>query len=301
MRGLLYRLFVGASRWVGVWVVAAFAWVVSTGYFLFRRSRVRESVRFYEALFPGRGRSHARRLAWRQFHSFAALFAERVRLRSEAPFEVEEEGLEALRAALDDGKGAVLVMSHVGSWEIAARLLRRRGFRVLLHMGAREREQVERLQKTDVLGEGVEVVVATPGEGSAFDGVESLRFLRSGGFVSLPADRPRDDEARTVRVGFAGRFATLSAAPWTLALVSGAPLFHFFAMRTGPRRYRFMAGGPVRLGSPPRAERDAAIRRAAQPYADDLEEIVRRHPEQWHSFERFVGDEGESEQPSPPT
>ena len=65
MRGLLYRLFVGASRWVGVCVVAAFAWVVSTGYFLFRRSRVRESVRFYEALFPGRGRSHARRLAWR--------------------------------------------------------------------------------------------------------------------------------------------------------------------------------------------------------------------------------------------
>ncbi|MBI5487876.1 MAG: lysophospholipid acyltransferase family protein [Deltaproteobacteria bacterium] len=291
MRGFLYRVFVGASRWVGVWIVAAFAWVVSTGYFVFRRDRVRESLRFYGALFPDRGGAHAQRLAWRQFHAFASLFAERLRLRADEPFEVEEEGLEALGAAAREGRGAVLVMSHVGSWEIAARLLRRRGFRMMLHMGAREREQVERAQKADLRVDGVEVVVAGAGEGSAFDGVEGLRFLRGGGFVSLPADRPRAGESRIVDVRFAGRPARLSAAPWVLALVSGAPLFHFFSMRLGRRRYRFTAAGPVRLEVASRAAREEAIRRAAQCYADELEAVVRRHPEQWYSFERFLGDE----------
>ncbi|MBI5501388.1 MAG: lysophospholipid acyltransferase family protein [Deltaproteobacteria bacterium] len=288
MRGFLYRLFVGASRWVGVWIVAAFAWVVSTGYFVFRRDRVRESVRFYGGLFPDRSRAHARRLAWRQFHAFASLFAERLRLRADEPFEMEEEGRDALESAAREGKGVVLVMSHVGSWEIAARLLRRRGFRMMLHMGAREREQVERAQKADLRGDGVEVVVAGGGEGSVFDGVEALRFLRGGGFVSLSADRPRAGESRTVAVRFAGGTARLSAAPWALALVSGAPLFHFFALRTGRRRYRFAASGPVRLEVASRAARQEAIRRAAQAYADDLEAVVRRHPEQWYSFERLV-------------
>jgi lauroyl/myristoyl acyltransferase len=290
VRGFLYRLFVGASRWVGVWIVGAFAWVVSTGYFLFRRRRVAASVEFYEALFPERGRAYARRLTWRQYHRFAALFAERLRLRSGAAPASEEEGLDGLDAAAREGRGAILVMSHVGSWEIAARLLQRRGLRLMLHMGAREREQVERLQKADLREDGVRVVVAGPGEGSAFDAVESLRFLREGGFVSLPADRVRPGSDRTVEVRFLGRAVRLSAAPWTLALLSGAPLFHFFAVRTGPGAYRFSASAPVRVEVHSRAERDAAIRRAAQAYADDLEAIVRRHPDQWYTFEPFLGE-----------
>lgn len=288
MRGLLYRAFAGASRWVGLWLVAVFAWVVSTGYYLFRPRRVAVSVEFYETLFPERGRAHARRLAWRQYHQFATLFVERVRLRTGAAPVSEEQGLERLEAAAREGRGGILVMSHVGPWEIAARLLQRRGLPMLLHMGAREREQVERLQKADLRADGVQVVVATPAEDSAFDAVESLGFLRGGGFVSLPADRVPAGSERAVAVRLFDRAARLSAAPWILALLSGAPLFHFFAVRLGPGRFRFSVSPPVRVEARARAERDAAIRTAAQAYADELAAVVRRHPEQWFSFERVL-------------
>jgi predicted LPLAT superfamily acyltransferase len=75
-------------------------------------------------------------------------------------------------------------------------------------------------------------------------------------------------------------------------------LFHFFAVRTGPGAYRFSASAPVRVAVHSRAERDAAFRRAAQAYADDLETIVRRHPDQWYTFEPFLGEQLAADGPS---
>ena len=317
MKGLFYRLLSWLGRHVGVWFVAAFAWLVSTGYFLFRPGRVATSVRFYRALHPERGAGHALRCTWRQFHHFAGVYAERLRLASTrdqrlsdssqltahssqltAPssqppqrpgFSCTEEGLDHLARAAEARTGAILVMSHVGSWEIGARLLQRRGFPLQLHMGIKAREQIERLQKSDLQQDGVEVLAAASAEASPFDLVEGLRFLRAGGFVSLAADRPRGEPGRTVAVRFLGHEVRLSAAPWVLALLSRAPVFHFFALRTGRGRYLFVASTPRVVRVERRADRDEAIRRAAQDYADDLADIVRRHPEQWYSFEPFLG------------
>jgi len=286
-----------------VWFVAAFAWLVSTGYFLFRPGRVATSVRFYRALRPDRGTGHALCCTWRQFHHFAGIFAERLRLADapdlpfpspnrelqRADFSFTEDGLDHLARAAEAKTGAILVMSHVGSWEIGARLLQRRGFPLQLHMGVKEREQIERLQKSDLRRDGVQVLAGESAEASPFDLVESLRFLRGGGFVSLAADRARGEPGRTVTVHFLDHEVQLSAAPWVLALLAKAPVFHFFALRTGRGRYRFVASAPRTVRAERRADRDNAIRRAAQDYADDLAEIVRRHPEQWYSFEPFLG------------
>ncbi len=301
MRGIFYRILSWFGRAVGVWFVAAFAWLVSTGYFLFRPGRVATSVRFYRALHPERGTGHALRCTWRQFHHFAGVFAERLRLASavdsplpnrelqRADFSCTEDGLDHLARAAEAKTGAILVMSHVGSWEIGARLLQRRGFPLQLHMGIKAREQIERLQKSDLRRDGVEVLAAASAEASPFDLVEGLRFLRAGGFVSLAADRARGEPGRTVAVRFLGHEVRLSAAPWVLALLSHAPVFHFFALRTGRGRYRFAASTPRTVSAGNRAGRDDAVRRAAQDYADDLAEVVRRHPEQWYSFEPFLG------------
>jgi len=289
MKGLFYRAISWFGRRVGVWFVAAFAWLVSTGYFLFRPGRVATSVRFYRALHPDRGTAHALCCTWRQFHHFAGIFAERLRLASAADVPCTEEGLDHLVRAAEAKTGAILVMSHVGSWEIGARLLQRRGFPLQLHMGIKEREQIERLQKSDLRRDGVQVLAGESAEASPFDLVESLRFLRAGGFVSLAADRARGEPGRTVAVRFLGHEVQLSAAPWVLALLAKAPVFHFFALRTGRGRYRFVASAPRTVRAEGRADREGAILRAAQDYADDLAEIVRRHPEQWYSFEPFLG------------
>lgn len=293
MRGWLYRLLVHVSRWLGIGLVSLFARLVATGYFLLLPRRLAVSLRLYRALFPERGRLHALACAWRQYHHFAGVFAERLRLQGGRAPSWESPGLELLQASAAAGQGGILVMSHVGSWEVAARLLRRRGLKLLLYMGARQREQIEGQQKDDLRREGVRVLAAGGGEdgaaaGSPFDFVEGLSFLRQGGFVSLAGDRLYNRQGRTAIVRFLGGRARLPLAPWALALVSGAPVFAFFALRLAPGRYRFEISPlqPVRAAS--RQGREEAMQQAAQLYADELAQVLRRHPEQWYCFEPFL-------------
>ena len=76
-----YRFATGLSNWVGVWFFSFSAWFVATGYFLFFPARVSQSIRFYRALFPQRGRLHALYCTWRQYHMFTTVFVDRFRLQ----------------------------------------------------------------------------------------------------------------------------------------------------------------------------------------------------------------------------
>ena len=95
-------------------------------------------------------------------------------------------------------------------------------------------------------------------------------------------------EQRQVKVPFLGGVARLPAAPFILAQLSGRPLFVFFAFRVGANRYHVPLSAPIQVDKGPRQGRQQAIAAAAGRYAALLEEAVRRHPDQWYHFDRFV-------------
>jgi len=302
--GAIYRLLTAAARVLGPWIVAFFAWWVAAGYFLFRPARRRESLRFYRALFPGQGRLRAWGLTWRQFQRFAGLFADRLRLARGDPAESSEEGFQHLLESAGPGRGAVLLMSHLGSWEVAALLLRKKALRLMLFMGAREREQVERQQKAALAAEGLELVVAeegaTDGTGAALGTLEGLRFMRAGGLVSMAGDRLWGLGQRVVEVRFLGRRVRLPAGPHLFALAAGVPVVTFFGLRLGRGRYHLVAFPPRRIVANGRADRWAAVERSAQEYADRLAEVARRYPSHWFHFEPFLGEPWPEPSAEPP-
>ena len=97
----------------------------------------------------------------------------------------------------------------------------------------------------------------------------------------------RSDQ-RKIPVTFLGRKAYLPEAPFIFALVSGAPLFVFFAFRNGANSYHITLSEPIYVLSMTRRDRACAIADAAQRYAAILEESVKKHPFEWYHFERFV-------------
>lgn len=284
MTAAFYRL-VGK---LGLLAVAFFARLVATGYFLLAWSRVRRSLRFYRALFPDLGLARALWLTLGQFHDFAQTFALRLRLSRGAPLPREHDGWQHIEAAAEAGKGGVLLMSHLGPWELGARLFRRRGMRLMLFVSARHREQIERMQKTELVSDGVELVVATPEDDSALNGLDGLRLLRDGGFVSMAGDRVHGRGARRIAVRFAGQTAMLPQAPFALALVSGSPILIVFILREGRHGLRAICRPPLYVEARDRKDREPAMARAAQRYADELCTLVRAHPTQWHCFEPFL-------------
>lgn len=289
MRTFFYRCVILLSKVAGTWIFVAYAWIVATGFFLLFPLRVRNSVRFYRIVFPDRSPTFHLRCAWEQFHSFADLFLGHFLLREYPDITYTSQGWEHLEQALRERRGGILLMSHMGNWEIAAHLLTRKhdGIKLLLYMGAKHKEQLERIQKESLSQSGIRIVAVDHRGGSPLDIVEGVRFIDSGGLVSLTGDVVWKEDQRTAPVTFLGHEVLLPATPHLLALLSGAPLFIFFAFRAGDRQYHFTVSEPIYIQAASRSERTEAIRRSAQRYANILEETLRKNPTQWYHFEPF--------------
>jgi predicted LPLAT superfamily acyltransferase len=294
--GLYYRGLTWVSRWGGLWLFQAGAWCVATCYYLLFPRRVAASAAFYRALRPGRGRRFYLGCVWKQFHRFTGVFVDRFLLQSGQALTFTYDGLEHLDAVLDSGCGGIILMSHVGNWEIAAHVLKRHrtDMSLLLYMGAKQKEQIEKLQKQNLAESGVRIVVAGAAADTPYDTVEGVQHLKKGGLVSLAGDMVWHAAQRTVPVRFLGHRVDVPAGPHVFAMLAGVPLFHFFSYRTGPRSYHFTTKEPIYVNPASRAERQAAIQASAQAYADRLEDFVRRHPFDWFHFRALFKDQGDA-------
>jgi predicted LPLAT superfamily acyltransferase len=289
MKNRFFRILVRLSRIFGDWLFVLVVRGIAAGFFLFARTRRQTSIEFYRVLFAERGPLHAHCCAWRQFSGFTDLFMDHYLAveGNQRPLKYTAEGFEHLQQIHTAGTGCVLLMSHMGNWQVAAHLLNRDlpETPLMLYMGQAQKQQLEKRQKAVLTASGVRIVTVDESGGSPFDIVEGVRFLREGGIVSLTGDRIWRPGQRAVTVTFLGRPIQLPEAPYLLSLMGEAPLIFFFAFRTGPGHYHFSASPPHHLKPASRGERPAAIQAAAQRYADALEAAVRRYPLQWYHFD----------------
>lgn len=287
MKALLLKTVSKTSLVLGSWLIRFIAWWIATGYFLFLSSRRNVSIRLYEVMFPDRGLGYPLYCAWRQFHAFAATYADRIDVYANRVAIPSAQGRENLIEEGRKGTGGIILMSHMGSYEVAVRAFQELGLKLLIIMGEKEAKQVARDQRETLIGQGVQIHVATGRDGSPFGGLEALKFIREGGFVSIAGDLVWTDPRALVPVKFFNRDVGFPIGPHLLAFVSGAPLFLLFTYKERKGGHQIMLSGPRRVKASSRSERHEAIRASAQDYADALETMVRRHPFQWYIFEPF--------------
>ena len=288
MKAFIHRAVIRVSFLLGSWPIRFFAWWVATGYFFFRPSRRRSSIRLYQIIFPNRSGWYYLYCTWRQFHSYAATFAERIEIDKKG-VTTSTQGRENLVEVARRGSGGIILMSHLGSFEIAAQAFQKYQLRLLLIMGEKEAKQVARDQREAMKARGIHIQVASEGEDFFFGGVEAIKFVREGGFVSVAGDLVWTEQRSRLPVSLFGHEVALPAGPHLLALVSRAPLFTMFTFRAEKGKYLIRMSPPREVKSPSRSERSATLQASAQAYASALEEIVRQHPFQWYIFEHFFG------------
>jgi lauroyl/myristoyl acyltransferase len=288
MKIFSYKIALYFSRRWGVWFFRTFSWFIATGYFFLFPLRVAHSLKFYRALFPMQSFPYYLSCAWKQYHNFTDVYLHRFVAKWKEEVVFTKEGWEHLDEAIEKKTGAIVVMSHIGNWELAAEMLHRRGFPVMLYLGAKHKEQVERIQKDALAKSGIKIVTTSEKEKSPFALLEGINFLREGGIVSMTGDRLWGNQS-SVAVDFLGYWARLPDTPHLFALMTGAPLLTFFVSQQTPGNYHVKISKGRQAIAITRKERTRAVLESAQAYAAALEQAARENPFEWYHFEPFLG------------
>lgn len=186
-------------------------------------------------------------------------------------------GLEYLVAARASGRGVIVALPHIGSWEWGGSYLHQLGMGMLAVAEELEPPALFSWFAAKRAAIGIEVAPLNDDAGPIL-----LQRLRDGGVVGLLCDR--DIQGNGVPVKFFGHDVTMPAGPATLALRTGA-LVLVAACYSGPgKNHHAVVLEPLELVREGRLRDD--VLRGTQLIADQLEGLIVAAPEQWHVLER---------------
>lgn len=225
---------------------------------------------------------------FRHFHVFASTLLDRIEMlsRGSARFDIQVHGLDAVEEFLAQGRGCLLLGSHLGSVEILRAFGERHqklAINLVMHEGnARSTSRWLRQMAPELAGR-----IIAPSEAGALLRVREC--LARGEIVAMLGDRPFGGE-RTTRCEFLGEDARFPSGPMLTAAVLGVPVVAFFCLYEGDFRYSVhfdLLAERIELGA---EARDAAIAPWIERYVGRLESHARAAPYNWFNFYDFWQD-----------
>jgi predicted LPLAT superfamily acyltransferase len=253
-------------------------------YFLVFGGAARRASRAFLARCLGRPPTVAEQ--YRLVFAFAASLHDRIYFLKDRfeLFDIQVRGAELV----DDGKGALLMGAHLGSFEVlraCARHLRHR--EVAMAMYEDNARQINAVL-TAIDSRAMDGVVALGHVGSMID---LARRLDEGALVGLLADRTFADEP-VAMIEFLGEPAPFPTGPMRMAAALRQRVFFMAGLYRGGNRYE-IGFEPLAdfsdLDGRPREERERREREALVAYARCLERHAREAPENWFNFHDFWG------------
>jgi phosphatidylinositol dimannoside acyltransferase len=189
------------------------------------------------------------------------------------------DGIDVMDKSIAAGQGVVLVLPHMGNWDIA-------GLWLIEH-GVPFTTVVERLKPDSLFRRfvayreaiGMEILPLTGGARPT--SMVLADRLAAGGCVCLVGDR--DLSSRGVDVEFFGEIARMPAGPAMLAARTGAALHPVGLWSDGPD-WAGRVGAAITL---PETALRASVRAGTQRIADEFAVSIAEHPADWHMLQRL--------------
>jgi predicted LPLAT superfamily acyltransferase len=291
------RITVACYRFAGRPVALALVHAIVTYFFLTDRAGRRASAAYLRRVYatkPGREALGRRPSLWTSFlhyRAFALSIADRVELwlgRAES-FQFESRGSEVCDRFAAEGRGYIVLGSHLGSFD-ALRLLAKRQQRcVNVLMFTTHAAQINRLFRE--LSPEAEARVIHVSRDSVRAIFEIRERLRRGEIIAVLGDRiEAGDLGRSAPVQLLGDPVRLPQSPYLIAALVGCPIVFMTALRTGARRYEVNVELLAENVRAARSERDKRISELVAAYAGRLEHTCLRAPLQWFNFYDYWGD-----------
>lgn len=263
--------------WRGVRRIGTFLGLIA---FSVVRVRRRVTLDNLSCAFPGWSEHRRLQVARDCYRHFGVTFLELCLLpqltRADVRRLVRLEHPEQFREAELGGKGALMATGHFGNWEFTGAAVTAWEYPLWVLARSQRNRRVDAFVTWARETVGMRVLHTN----RALFGVP--RALRRGEFVAVVADQ--DAGRGGVFVPFLGRPASTHAGVARFARHAGAPIIPCFSVRQPDGRYLLEMPGPmlVRTDLPPAAAELEALKRITA----HLEDLIRRHPEQWFWMHR---------------
>ncbi len=280
---LQHRIFYLLIRAGGRQAAYLLLFFVALWYATFRPVARRRSRPYLSRRFPGRGPFGRWLDLFRLTHAFGKVLVDRavVGLLGPASTRASLEGQDELLALLAEGKGLIVLTSHVGSWQVSMSGL---GFlNTPVHMLMR-REEGDVDRHYDEHGPGGERPYRIIDPGGFLGGaVEMVAALGRGEVVCVMGDRLFGESGNTALLPYLGEPARFPLAAFQLAASTGAPVAVLFSRKTAPDAYALSLGAVLRVPRTRRRDPDALLP-FVRAYVDALEGFAREYPFQVFNF-----------------
>lgn len=270
-------------RCINIRVLYAFMGMVIPFYMLFNHKGYLFTYRFFRKRFSY-SRIKSFGFVYLNHFRFGQIILDRFAAYSGKKFEFDIEGYEYFANNDSSEKGFIQLSSHIGNYELAGYSLvaQNKKFNALVFSGETETVMKNRsamLTKNDIF------MVPVKEDLSHIFILNSA--LSNGEIVSIPGDRIFGSP-KYIECKFFGEEAKFPMGPFIMAIQREVPLLAVFVMKESVKKYKIMVR-KVEYESKreEKLTRQEKLNGLAQVFAQHLEDVVKKYPEQWFNYYDF--------------
>jgi predicted LPLAT superfamily acyltransferase len=190
------------------------------------------------------------------------------------------DGEENLREIAALQRGGMLLSAHIGNWDIAGHLLKRLDTRINIVMFDGEHEQIKKYL-AGVTGKMSVNIIFIKNDLSHI--YEISDAFKNNELVCMHADRFLEGN-KTITTHFLGEEARFPMGPFVLAAKFKVPVSYVFAVKESNRHYHLFAS---KIKNYDAVEKKLVMQQMLTEFAKEMEEKVKKYPEQWFNYYNF--------------
>ena len=277
-----YAIFHAMIRLGGRRLAYAALYFVVPYYVLLRPAVRQRSEPYLRHRFPGMGCLQRFISTWRLFLNMGKIMIDRAvaGIMGMETMQSEVHGKEELIKLAREGSGFILLMSHVGCWQVAISALSflNRPVNLLLE------HEVEGSDRPyfDYDGSQAHIKVIDP-RGYLGGTLEMLDVLKKGEVLCMMGDRASGGEKSCVRVTFLRELAPFPFSAFQIASASGVPVVVLLTHKTALDRYSLDVANIITVPKDLGRAGHEYIPYVIQ-FVEELEKYVQVHPFQFYNF-----------------
>lgn len=222
---------------------------------------------------------------YQHIFTFASTILDRVFLLTNRHdlFNVSIENSQFITDLLDTNQGAILLGSHLGSFEILRTLgLSRNSLKLKVLMHHDHNQVISTI--LDGLNPEISRTVIDLNKADAL--IKAGEFVKEGFFLGMLGDRSKNSD-RNIAVEFMGREASFPTGPAMLATIYNVPIVLFFGIYTGENNFSIIFEKLCDVPAINRAERADFVDALTRKYVKHLEHYAKKYPYNWFNFYDF--------------